>query len=159
MNPNTFNSLLHPNPSGLHDPALGPCDKQELCGTCGLNYVHCPGHIGHIILPLSVFHPIFFQNLYKILRGSCFVCSRFLCTQYKAQVIKGHIALLDRGLVSEALELESSVSESLSESDGEHTIAERTLLCPLVQALGISKYDLQAIKIFFFSNNQVLHFI
>ena len=125
-NPNTFDSLLHPNPGGLHDPALGPCDKQELCGTCGLNYVHCPGHIGHIILPLSVFHPIFFQNLYKILRGSCFVCSRFLCTQYKAQVIKGQIALLDRGLVSEALELESCVSESLSESDGEHTIVERT---------------------------------
>ena len=124
-NLNTFDSLLHPNPGGLLDPALGPCDEQELCGTYGLNYVHCPGHIGHIILPLSAFHPIFFQNFYKILRVSRFACSHFMCTQYKARVIKGQIALLDRGLVSEALELESSVSESIAESGGEHSIVER----------------------------------
>jgi DNA-directed RNA polymerase I subunit RPA1 len=29
INPNTFNSLLHPNPGGLHDPALGSF-KNEL---------------------------------------------------------------------------------------------------------------------------------
>ena len=131
-NPETFDSLLHPNPGGLHDPALGPCDKQELCGTCGLNYIHCPGHVGHIILPLVVFHPIFFQTLYSILRGSCFVCGGFLSSPYRTQLLKGQIALLERGLVSDALELEYNISSEPSSNetaDGkvdDGTIAERT---------------------------------
>ena len=32
----------------------------------GLNYIHCPGHFGHITLPLLVFHPIFFSDFYQI---------------------------------------------------------------------------------------------
>ena len=117
-NPNTFDSLLHPSPGGLHDPALGPCDKLELCGTCGLNYVHCPGHIGHIVLPLIVFHPIFFQTLYKVLRGSCFVCSRFLASPHRTQLLKGQITLLEKGLVSDALELEFITHETSSSEGG-----------------------------------------
>ena len=116
-NPDTFDSLLHPNPGGLHDPALGPCDKQELCGTCGLNYIHCPGHIGHIVLPLTVFHPIFFQTLYKILRSSCFVCNRIVSSLYQTQLIKGQITLLEKGLTSEALELELNVHCSSADGD------------------------------------------
>lgn len=110
-NPNTFDHLLHPNSDGLYDPALGPCDKQELCGTCGLNYVHCPGHLGHIALPLPVFHPIFFPALYQLLRTSCFNCHRLMATQYNALLLKGQMQLLDKGLASEALELESSITE------------------------------------------------
>ncbi len=121
-NPETFDALLHPNPGGLHDPALGPSDKQELCGTCGLNYIHCPGHIGHIVLPLTVFHPIFFQSLYKIFRSSCFVCNRFVSTLHQAQLIKGQIALLDKGLVSEALELELNIGKSSLDGDKQDDI-------------------------------------
>ena len=121
-NPNTFDTLLHPSAGGLYDPALGPTDKQELCGTCGLNYIHCPGHVGHIILPLPVFHPIFFQSLYRILRGSCFVCHRFSGTNYKSQVLKGQISLLDKGLVSNALELESVVSANVSAAGNKESI-------------------------------------
>ena len=117
-NPNTFDHLLHPNPGGLYDPALGPCDKQELCGTCGLNYVHCPGHLGHIALPLPVFHPIFFPALYQILRTSCFNCHRLMATQYKALLLNGQMQLLDKGLASEALELESNVSAGEEERGG-----------------------------------------
>ena len=109
-NPDTFDHLLHPNNGGLYDPALGPSDKEELCGTCGLNYVHCPGHLGHISLPVPVFHPIFFPALYQILRTSCFNCHRFLSTAHKGRVLKGQMRLLDKGLASDALELNASVS-------------------------------------------------
>ena len=102
----TFDHLLHPNNGGLYDPV----DKQELCGTCGLNFVHCPGHLGHISLPVPVFHPIFFPALYQILRTSCFNCHRLLTTSHKGRVLKGQMQLLDKGLASDALELEASMS-------------------------------------------------
>lgn len=124
-NPETFDSLLHPNPGGLHDPALGPCDKEELCGTCGLNYIHCPGHIGHIILPLNVLHPIFFQSLYKVLRGLCFVCNRLASTQYRIELLKGQIALLDKGFVSAALDLGKHVNEQ-NKKEADSTVVEQT---------------------------------
>lgn len=100
-NPNTFDSLLHPNLGGLYDPALGPCDKQDLCGTCGLNYVHCPGHMGHIPLPLPVYHPVLFTNLYSLLRISCWNCHRLKCTPIRAHLLASQLELIDLGLVSD----------------------------------------------------------
>lgn len=105
-NPNTFNSLLHPNVGGLYDPAMGPCGKHDLCGTCGLNYVHCPGHMGHITLPLPVYHPVFFTNLYTLLRISCWNCHRLLCTPYRASLTVAQLRLIELGLLCEADSLE-----------------------------------------------------
>ena len=111
-NVNTFDSLLHPNAGGLYDSALGPSDKQDLCGTCGLNYVHCPGHMGHIPLPLPVYHPIFFMTLYQVFRGSCWNCHRLLCPPYKEHLLIGQLRLLECGLLSEAHGLESAISSA-----------------------------------------------
>ena len=116
-NPNTFDSLLHPNMGGLYDSALGPCGKNDLCGTCSLNYVHCPGHMGHLPLPLPVYHPVFFLSLYQLLRCSCWICHHLLCTPVKAHLLVGQLKLLSRGLLSEALALESAVGCSDADSD------------------------------------------
>lgn len=109
-NPNTFDSLLHSNVGGLYDPALGPSDKQDLCGTCGLNYVHCPGHFGHISLPLPVYHPVFFANLYSLLRISCWNCHMLFCSPYRAHLLTAQLELIELGLLSEAVTLESELS-------------------------------------------------
>ena len=77
-NPETYDQLLHPNYYGLYDPALGPNDKDERCDTCGMNSLKCPGHFGYIELPLPVYHPMFFQLMIKILRGSCMKCHRLI---------------------------------------------------------------------------------
>ena len=119
-NPNTFDSLLHPNLGGLYDPALGPTDKQDVCGTCRLNYVHCPGHMGHILLPLPVYHPIFFTTLYQLLRASCWVCHRLLATPTKLALLRGCLALLDMGKLPEAAGLKAAVLAALS-SEGSQT--------------------------------------
>lgn len=105
-NVDTFDSLMHPNPGGLYDIALGPGDKVELCGTCGLNYVHCPGHMGHIQLPLPVYHPVFFSSLYKLLRCTCFNCCRLLAPKAKTQLIVAQLKLLEEGHYSIASTLE-----------------------------------------------------
>lgn len=112
-NPETFDSLLHPNLGGLYDPALGPTDKQDVCNTCGLNYIHCPGHMGHISLPLPVYHPLFFTSLYQLLQASCWACHRLLATPTRLAVLQGRLALLGAGRLPEAAGLEAEVLGSL----------------------------------------------
>ncbi|RFU34543.1 hypothetical protein B7463_g1831, partial [Scytalidium lignicola] len=51
QNPITFDTLLHPVPGGLYDPALG-AQGDTLCTTCNLGAFACPGHVGHIDLPI-----------------------------------------------------------------------------------------------------------
>lgn len=87
-NPETFDSLLHPNYGGLYDPALGPADRDEICDTCGQNNIHCPGHLGHIELPLPVYHPIFMKIMIVILRSSCFCCHNLLITNVAKHAYK-----------------------------------------------------------------------
>ena len=77
-NPETFDRLLNPTYGGLYDPALGPTDKDDLCGTCAQNYIYCPGHFGHLEFPLPVYHPLFFKILLQILRSLCFNCGHLL---------------------------------------------------------------------------------
>ena len=122
-NPETFDSLLHPNLGGLYDPALGPTDKQDVCVTCGLNYAHCPGHMGHISLPLPVYHPVFFTALYQLLRASCWVCHRLLATPTKLALLRGRLKLLVAGRLAEAAGLETEVLAALRTGD-HHTTAD-----------------------------------
>ena len=82
-NPETFDDLLHPNAGGLYDGALGPTDRSDLCLSCGMNYVHCPGHLGHIELPLPVYHPIYFKILCQFLNLSCYSCHSLLISRAK----------------------------------------------------------------------------
>ena len=70
----TFDRLGRAQRDGLYDPALGPLDPLERCETCSLSYEECPGHYGHIDLALPVFHPLLFNELYRLLRCCCFKC-------------------------------------------------------------------------------------
>jgi len=116
-NVNTFDSLMHPNSGGLYDVALGPGDKLELCGTCGLNYVHCPGHMGHIQLPLPVYHPVFFSSLFRLLKCTCFNCCKLLATETKTDTLVAQLRLLEGGYYSVANTVEDGgiTSEELKE--------------------------------------------
>lgn len=51
----------NPAVNGLYDLALGPPDSREVCATCMQNFSNCPGHFGHIELPLTVYNPLFFD--------------------------------------------------------------------------------------------------
>ena len=90
-NPETFDELLHPNFGGLYDIAFGPTDSSDLCGSCGMNYVHCPGHLGHIDLPLPVYHPIFFRILLQMLNVSCYSCHRLLVPRSKEDLFLKYV--------------------------------------------------------------------
>ena len=44
------------------------------CLTCSLSYKDCPGHLGSLELPLPVFNPLLFNELYRQLRVKCYMC-------------------------------------------------------------------------------------
>lgn len=60
-NPQYLDSVGNPAVNGLYDLALGPPDSREVCATCMQNFSNCPGHFGHIELPLPVYNPLFFD--------------------------------------------------------------------------------------------------
>ena len=65
----------------------GALDRDEVCDTCSLSQLHCPGHLGHVTLPLPVFNPVYFRDLHKLLRGSCTSCHRLLSPPAASQLI------------------------------------------------------------------------
>ena len=93
-NPVLLDDLNRPNLGGLYDPTLGPVYKQDMCVnssylcecvshyldscvTCRQTYFSCPGHFGHIELPAPVFHPLFMNHMYNLLRATCLFCHHF----------------------------------------------------------------------------------
>ncbi|CAN6630045.1 DNA-directed RNA polymerase I subunit Rpa190p [Trichomonascus vanleenenianus] len=119
--PEVFDSLGHPISGGLYDLALGAFLK-NLCVTCGLDDRFCPGHMGHIELPIPVYNPMFFSQLYVLLRSSCLYCHRFKLRATEVNRFECKLRLLQFGLVFESLELDNirigDVEDSEAEEEG-----------------------------------------
>ncbi|KAG6842007.1 hypothetical protein C0991_003533 [Blastosporella zonata] len=102
VNPVLLDDLNRPNIGGLYDPALGPSDRSDICSTCHLTYFTCPGHYGHIELPAPVFHPLFMNNMYNLLRGTCLFCHHFKMSRSVLAKYVAKFRLLERGLLDAA---------------------------------------------------------
>ncbi|KAK2595112.1 hypothetical protein QQS21_007138 [Conoideocrella luteorostrata] len=100
-NDNTFDSLLNPVPGGLYDPALGSWGDSP-CTTCHLNQSACPGHPGHIQLPVPVYHPVFMDQAYHLLRATCVYCRGFRLPAKDLHKYTCKLRLLQHGLIHEA---------------------------------------------------------
>uniref|UniRef100_A0AAX7W170 DNA-directed RNA polymerase subunit n=1 Tax=Astatotilapia calliptera TaxID=8154 RepID=A0AAX7W170_ASTCA len=86
-------------PNGLYDLALGPADIKEVCSTCCQDFNNCPGHLGHIELPLPVYNPLFFDKLYLLIRGSCLACHMLTCPRAAMHLLLNQLKLLDHGAI------------------------------------------------------------
>ncbi|KAL2257552.1 hypothetical protein VTK26DRAFT_9495 [Humicola hyalothermophila] len=113
-NDSTFDSLLNPVPGGLYDPALGSWGD-ALCRTCNLNQAQCPGHPGHIELPVPVYHPVFMDQAFRLLRAQCVYCHRFRLPRHEIHRYTCIFRLLQVGLVHEAQMVDSFSSSELGE--------------------------------------------
>ncbi|KEY64139.1 hypothetical protein S7711_09699 [Stachybotrys chartarum IBT 7711] len=100
-NTQTFDSLLNPVPGGLYDPALGSWGEST-CTTCNLNQSSCPGHPGHIQLPVPVYHPVFMDQAYRLLRATCVYCNGFRLPPKDLHRYACQLRLLQYGLIHEA---------------------------------------------------------
>ncbi|RSL91224.1 hypothetical protein CDV31_015520 [Fusarium ambrosium] len=100
-NDSTFDNLLNPVPGGLYDPALGSWGDAP-CTTCNLNQSTCPGHAGHIQLPVPVYHPVFMDQAYRLLKAACVYCKGFRLPQKELHKYMCKLKLLQHGLIQEA---------------------------------------------------------
>lgn len=113
-NSSVFDTLEHPAEGGLYDRRLGPVEMNDICSTCGLNSFQCPGHCGHMSLPLPVFQPLFLGIVNKLLRGSCLECHRVTAPTRFVHLVLHQFDALDYGLVGTVQQLEEVVSEPTS---------------------------------------------
>lgn len=72
------------------------------CSTCNLNQANCPGHPGHIQLPVPVYHPTFLDVGYRLLRAACVYCKGFRLPNRELHRYVCQLRLLQHGLVDEA---------------------------------------------------------
>uniref|UniRef100_H2Z3P6 DNA-directed RNA polymerase subunit n=1 Tax=Ciona savignyi TaxID=51511 RepID=H2Z3P6_CIOSA len=110
-NPHSLDALLNPTEGGLYDAAYGASSRDELCSTCGKGSVQCTGHMGHIELPLPVYHPLFFKTLIYLLRGSCMKCQKLLIPRQKIFLMTMQLQALEKGMVQTVYKLKEAENE------------------------------------------------
>ncbi|KAK8438623.1 hypothetical protein ACI3LY_001322 [Candidozyma auris] len=104
-NPVVFDNLGHPIANGLYDLALGAF-LRNLCTTCGLDEHSCPGHQGHIDLPVPVYNPLFLNQVFLFLRSSCLYCHHLRLNSLAVYKYSCKLRLIQYGLLLECQELE-----------------------------------------------------
>ncbi|XP_047209897.1 DNA-directed RNA polymerase I subunit RPA1 [Girardinichthys multiradiatus] len=102
--------------NSLYDLALGPADIKEVCSTCCQDFNNCPGHLGHIELPLPVYNPLFFDKLYLLIRGSCLACHMLTCPRGAIHLLVNQLRLVDSGAMQEVYLVESILNQHLDEN-------------------------------------------
>ena len=105
-NPTVLDNLGHPISGGLYDLALGAF-LRNLCSTCGLDEKFCPGHQGHIELPVPCYNPLFFNQLYIYLRSSCLFCHHFKLRGVEIHRYACKLKLLQYGLIDESYKIDN----------------------------------------------------
>ncbi|XP_032383650.1 DNA-directed RNA polymerase I subunit RPA1 [Etheostoma spectabile] len=103
-------------PNSLYDLALGPADSKEVCSTCCQDFNNCPGHLGHVELPLPVYNPLFFDKLYLLIRGSCLTCNKLTCPRAAIHLLLNQLKLVDHGNMKEVYQVEQVLSQHLEEN-------------------------------------------
>lgn len=120
-NPTSFDNLGHPVSGGLYDLALGAF-LRNLCATCGLDEKACPGHQGHIDLPVPVYNPMFFNQMYIFLRSACLYCHKFRLKSLEVHRYECKLRLIQYGLLLETEALEEG--QMIVDGEDEDTEAE-----------------------------------
>ncbi len=130
------------------------------CSTCGLTTMSgCPGHCGHIELPVPIYHLTFLDQLLKLLRGKCVYCHHFKLNRLEVNDFVSRLRLIRCGLVKEASEMHEHIDlnkgnsgkggldGSQSDDDQEDIIGQRNKYVKrCLDRAGINKYDARLIK-------------
>ncbi|OQS01274.1 DNA-directed RNA polymerase I subunit RPA1 [Achlya hypogyna] len=110
----SFDALKNAVIGGLYDPALGPIDFNMICPTCHMTQKECPGHLGHIELPVPVYSPVLFATMLNILKRKCMSCHKFRKAASVSRIYRVRLLLLDNGYIEEAAQM----LELLEQKDG-----------------------------------------
>ena len=94
------------------------------CATCHLDYFKCPGHPGHIELPVPVLNPLLAPYVYQLLRCFCHFCHRFRMSRLELTKFMCRLKLTRAGLLKEALELDNMFSTIEAWNEADETLNE-----------------------------------
>ncbi|EFJ45495.1 hypothetical protein VOLCADRAFT_105949 [Volvox carteri f. nagariensis] len=153
--PIIFDNMKVAVADGLYDPRMGPVDVRDRCGTCQLGFDRCPGHFGHIELPVPVYNPMVFKVLYKLMRCTCFQCHRLKLAQQTVEVYKAKLQRLAVGDLVDAVEINTDLvskskelAEFMSSADPEKQQAKLASLKPVTKpaARHITQHSLEAMR-------------
>ncbi|KJX99061.1 dna-directed rna polymerase i subunit rpa1 like protein [Zymoseptoria brevis] len=109
-NSTTFDTLLNPVPGGLYSAELGQFGDNA-CATCGLKNPQCPGHAGHIELPVPCYHPTFMDQVLRLLRAACIYCGRLKMRRVAVARFIAKLQLVRYGLLKELNQLDEVQSK------------------------------------------------
>lgn len=62
----------------VNSSRMGTIDQTTPCMTCGLVGIDCPGHMGHIELPVPLPHPLALDLIVYVMQSVCSNCGRLL---------------------------------------------------------------------------------
>lgn len=82
------------------------------CTTCNLGQQSCPGHPGHIDLPVPVYHPTFMDQILRLLRAQCVYCDSFRMPRREIHRYTCILRLVQHGLLHEARHVDA-IGENL----------------------------------------------
>ena len=130
------------------------------CTTCGLTtHFGCPGHCGHIELPVPVYNLTFIDQLLRLLRGKCVYCHHFRAARVTINEYVSKLRLIRCGLVQEANEMHEhidinkgrtgkrDVADSESDDDNEDIIGQRNnYVKRCMKRAGIGKHDARSMR-------------
>jgi len=117
--PKSFEKAGAMHPDGLYSPAFGSIKRFESCYTCGLNFVECPGHYGHIELSVPVFHPMLVQTMYQILSKCCLECFHFRLSQSLLKLFLAQMEALNCGFDHLIDELDEIAADMCRDQKGD----------------------------------------
>jgi DNA-directed RNA polymerase I subunit RPA1 len=91
-----------------------------------MNSWSCPGHPGHIELPVHVYNVTFFDQMYRLLRAQCVYCHRLQIARVQVNAYVCKLRLLQYGLVDEVAEIDAMAlkKDKKSGKDGEESGSE-----------------------------------
>lgn len=137
----SFDSLNNPVVGGLYDPALGPVDFNMICPTCYQTQKECPGHLGHIELPVPVYNPVLFSQMLSLLKHKCFTCHKFRVASARSRVVRVKILLLDNGYDDEAAQLSKLLEQrnGIEDEPPQRTFQRQQAILDEYERLALSK--------------------
>uniref|UniRef100_W5MY79 DNA-directed RNA polymerase subunit n=1 Tax=Lepisosteus oculatus TaxID=7918 RepID=W5MY79_LEPOC len=114
-NPRFLDNVGNPATNGLYDLALGPADSKEVCTTCMQDFNKCPGHLGHIELPLPVYNPMFFDRGLRLdlLYKKCLGCHMLTCSRAAVHLLLNQLRVLEAGALNAVYDLEAELNRYL----------------------------------------------
>lgn len=92
-------------------------ENADPCRTCFQNIFTCPGHFGHIELPLPAVNPLFHKLIPVLLRVSCLNCYAIQLPELFKTILIIQLKLLNCGLITEADEIEKRMLSLLAKHD------------------------------------------